>query len=164
MLAALLAAAFVAQPGAAGIGDPLFPRLGNGGYDALHYDLTLRYATRAPAQRVRGRGRMMARATQGLSRFGLDFAGDSAGAVTVDGARAAVRRSRPGLGITRPRALAAGKRFPARVAFVSPTRRPTRADDWDPFGWFTTRDGSVTAGQPSSAHVIYPVDDHPSDM
>jgi hypothetical protein len=24
------------KPGAAGIGDPLFPTLGNGGYDALH--------------------------------------------------------------------------------------------------------------------------------
>jgi aminopeptidase N len=164
MLAALLAAAFVAQPGAAGIGDPLFPRLGNGGYDALHYDLTLRYATRAPAQRVRGRVRMIARATQALSRFDLDFAGDSAGAVTVDGARAAVRRSRQDLVITPARALTAGQRFTVRVAFISHTRRTTRADDWDPFGWFTTRDGSVTAGQPSSAHVIYPVDDHPSDM
>jgi hypothetical protein len=27
------------DPGAAGIGDPLFPRLGNGGYDVLHYEL-----------------------------------------------------------------------------------------------------------------------------
>src|SRR4051812_12643688 len=164
MLALLLAAAAVAHPGAAGIGDRLFPRLGNGGYDALHYDLTLRYATRAPAQRVRGRVRMIARATQALSRFDLDFAGDSAGAVTVDGARAAVRRSRQDLVITPARALTAGQRFTVRVAFISHTRRTTRADDWDPFGWFTTRDGSVTAGQPSSAHVIYPVDDHPSDM
>src|SRR3954447_8335446 len=164
MVATLLAAAALAHPGAAGIGDPLFPRLGNGGYDALHYDLTLRYAGRAPAQRVRGRVRMLARATQALSRFDLDFSGDSVGAVTVDGAPARVRRARQDLVITPARALAAGHRFSVRVAFVSHTRRPTKADNGQPFGWFATRDGSVTAGQPSSAHVIYPVDDHPSDM
>ena len=32
-----------------------------------------------------------------------------------------------------------------------------------PFGWFTTQDGSVTAGQPDRAHEIYPVNDHPAD-
>ena len=30
-----------------GIGDPLFPTLGNGGYDAKHYTLALRYPTAA---------------------------------------------------------------------------------------------------------------------
>src|SRR3954447_20526396 len=164
MVATLLAAAALAHPGAAGIGDPLFPRLGNGGYDALHYDLTLRYAGRAPAQRVRGRVRMLARATQALSRFDLDFSGDSVGAVTVDGAPARVRRARQDLVITPARALAAGHRFSVRVAFVSHTRRPTKADNGAPFGWFTTKDGSVTAGPPNFAHAIYPVDDHPADM
>jgi aminopeptidase N len=32
-----------------------------------------------------------------------------------------------------------------------------------PFGWFTTQDGSVTAGQPDRAHEIYPVNDHTAD-
>src|SRR4051812_33695912 len=40
--------------GAAGIGDPLFPTLGNGGYDARHYSLRLRYATAAPSQGIDG--------------------------------------------------------------------------------------------------------------
>jgi hypothetical protein len=34
------------SPGSAGLGDRLFPELGNGGYDALHYDVALRYAPR----------------------------------------------------------------------------------------------------------------------
>ncbi|MGW7557793.1 M1 family peptidase, partial [Streptomyces rimosus] len=34
-----LAAAPAAAPGAPGVGDPYFPNLGNGGFDALHYDL-----------------------------------------------------------------------------------------------------------------------------
>src|SRR5688500_7910362 len=29
------------SPGADGLGDPYFPTLGNGGYDARHYDLAL---------------------------------------------------------------------------------------------------------------------------
>ena len=32
-----------------------------------------------------------------------------------------------------------------------------------PFGWFSTQDGSVTAGQPDRAHEIYPVNDHTAD-
>ena len=43
-LAAVAAPAQAASPGAAGLGDRLFP-LGNGGYDVQHYDLDLRYAT-----------------------------------------------------------------------------------------------------------------------
>src|SRR3954470_4305371 len=73
------------QPGAVGIGDPLFPTLGNGGYDALHYNLSLRYATAAPLQTVSGTVTMVARSPQALSRFSLDFAGDSVKWVSVNG-------------------------------------------------------------------------------
>ncbi len=31
------------HPGSAGVGDPYFPKSGNGGYDVTHYDLTLAY-------------------------------------------------------------------------------------------------------------------------
>ena len=42
-------AAATATPGAAGLGDRLNPGIGNGGYDVLGYDLSLRYATSDPA-------------------------------------------------------------------------------------------------------------------
>src|SRR5688500_5049129 len=93
--AALLAAPAEAKPpspptpGAAGIGDRLFPTLGNGGYDARHYTLALRYPTAARSQTVIGTLTMEATATQSLSRFNLDFDGDAVNAVTVDGAPAA---------------------------------------------------------------------------
>ena len=63
------------SPGAPGLGDRLFPRSGNGGYDVQHYDLDLRYATGAPSQPIDGTVTILARATQDLSRFDLDFAG-----------------------------------------------------------------------------------------
>ena len=70
MLLAVLAApaaATAASPGAPGLGDRLAPGLGNGGYDVLHYDLDLRYATRAPSQSVDGTVTILAQATQSLS-------------------------------------------------------------------------------------------------
>src|SRR3954451_18965864 len=73
------------SPGAAGIGDRLFPQLGNGGYDVQHYDLDLRYETADPTQQLLGTVTIVARATQDLSRFDVDFAGDSVGSITVDG-------------------------------------------------------------------------------
>ena len=54
------------SPGAPGIGDPLFPGLGNGGYDVQHYDVDVRYAT-ALTDPVEGNVTILARATQALS-------------------------------------------------------------------------------------------------
>src|SRR5688572_21462703 len=76
-------------PGAAGIGDRLFPTLGNGGYDARHYTLALRYPSAARVQTVVGTLTMEATATQALSAFNLDFDGDAVSSVSVDGASAA---------------------------------------------------------------------------
>ena len=100
LMAALLSAAAFASPalakppstpspGAAGIGDRLFLTLGNGGYDAQHYTLALRYPTAARVQTVVGTLTMDAGATQALSRFDLDFDGDAVSAVSVDGRPAA---------------------------------------------------------------------------
>ncbi len=169
----LIAAAFAAPaaanpfghptPGAAEIGDPLFPGLGNGGYDALHYDLALTYPTSAPQQQVSGTVTMLAAATQDLSRFNLDFSGDAVRSVNVNGARASFAFGGGELAITPRKALRRGKPFLVSVDFLSHPHVPTAEEQGLPFGWFTTNDGSVTAGQPNFANVIYPVNDHPAD-
>src|SRR3954467_12003177 len=76
-------------PGAPGGGDPLFPGLGNGGYDVRHYTLDLAYGSAASVQTVPGVVTIQARATQSLSRFDLDFSGDSVDSVSVNGSPAA---------------------------------------------------------------------------
>jgi hypothetical protein len=73
------------SPGAPGLGDRLFPTLGNGGYDARHYHLDLTYPTAEPHQTVDGEVTMLARATQSLSRFNLDFADGTVSEVEVNG-------------------------------------------------------------------------------
>src|SRR3954452_20692846 len=50
-------------------GDRLFPQIGNGGYDATHYDLTLRYA---PATKLlQGTAQIDAVAQQNLSEYSV---------------------------------------------------------------------------------------------
>src|SRR4051812_30979621 len=86
ILSFFAAPAFAApSPGAAGLGDRLFPQPGNGGYDVQHYDLDRRYATGAPTQSIDGTVTILAKATQDLSRFDLDWAGQSIGGVSVNG-------------------------------------------------------------------------------
>src|SRR3954468_16621032 len=108
---AALAAADAPTPGAAGIGDRLFPTLGNGGYDVQHYDLDLRYATSAPSQPMDGTVTMLARATQSLSRFDLDWAGKSIGGVSVNGEPAKFKQSGEDIVITPKRAINDGSLF-----------------------------------------------------
>src|SRR4051812_7998783 len=149
-------------PGAAGIGDRLNPTLGNGGYDVLHYDLQLRYATRAPEQPLAGDETIYARATQSLSRFNLDFGGGGVSGVWVNGRRADFAHPGEELIVTPRKALRDGRRFVVRIANFSAT--PTvPGDDPTSTAFFITPDGSATAPQPYFAHLIYPSNDHPRD-
>ncbi|HWK26651.1 MAG TPA: M1 family metallopeptidase [Solirubrobacter sp.] len=162
-LIAAPAAHAVPSPGAAGIGDPLFPQLGNGGYDVQHYDLDLRYATSAPSQPIDGTVTILAKATQDLSRFDLDFAGRSVGAVSVNGAPASFTRDREDLVITPKRPLR--RNLPFLVTVSHFTAVPTVADPSDgaTTAFFVHSSGSATAPQPNWAHLFLPSNDHPRD-
>src|SRR3954453_6985160 len=142
------------SPGAPGIGDRLYPTLGNGGYDVQHYDLALRYATDAPTQGIDGTVTIVAVATQSLSRFDLDFSGDSVGAVSVDGLPARFARDGEELVITPRFPLLKGLPFVVQVQHFA--AHPILPDPNNllsaPF--FITPDGSATAGQPNATHVF----------
>ena len=170
-IAALLALACPASasalerpsPGAAGIGDRLFPTLGNGGYDVEHYDLDLRYATSAPSQSIDGTVTILAKATQSLSRFDLDFAGDTVGGVSVNGAPAKFTRDGDELVITPRLPLLKGLPFVVQVSHYTAHPSEPNPDELLSTTFFTTPEGSATAGQPASAHVFMPSNDHPRD-
>jgi aminopeptidase N len=158
------AAATAASPGAAGLGDRLAPGLGNGGYEVLHYDLDLRYATGAPSQSIDGTVTILARATQSLSRFNLDWGGDSIGSVSVDGRTAAFRHDADAeeLVITPRKAIDRHEKFVVRVSHFVATPTPV-GDEVESAAFFTHATGSATAPQPYFAHLIYPSNDHPRD-
>jgi aminopeptidase N len=151
------------SPGAPGIGDRLFPTLGNGGYDAKHYALGLRYATRAPKQGVDGTLKMVARSTQALSRFDLDFAGASVGSVSVDGRPAAFRRSGQELVIMPVQPIRKDRLFSVKVTHFKANTTEPDIDQFRTLAFFSTPDGSATVGQPDQSHYIFPSNDHPRD-
>jgi aminopeptidase N len=150
-------------PGAPGIGDTLYPTLGNGGYVVEHYAFRLRYETADPGQPVDGTVRILARATQSLSQLDLDFAGDSIGAVEIDGQRASFRRDGEELVITPRRPILRGRLFLITVTDFVATPKPPDPAVFDGAPYFSTPDGSGWALQSNNAHQVFPCNDHPSD-
>ena len=147
LLAVAAPAAASPSPGSVGIGDRLNPTLGNGGYDVLHYDLDLRYATSNPAQSLLGDETIAARATQSLSRFNLDFGGNGITGIRVNGRSARFSHEGEELVVTPRHPLRKGRTFVVKVAGFTAT--PTTPGDTDAStAFFITPDGSATAPQP----------------
>ena len=70
-----------AAAGLPGIGDSLYPNLGNGGYDVDHYALDLLF----DGERLTGVATLTLHATQPLASFYLDLTGLTVTSVAVDG-------------------------------------------------------------------------------
>ncbi|MFS4092646.1 M1 family metallopeptidase [Streptomyces sp. AF1A] len=149
------------SPGAPGIGDPLMPLAGNGGYTVRRY--TLDFDWQAPRTPFEAGATISATATQALSRFDLDFAGNTLHRVTVDGAPAAAAREGDELVVTPAHPIPRGGRFTVHVAYTAdPTQQRHRDDAIRDYGWVPTPDGTVVCAQPDGAKMIFPADDHPS--
>lgn len=149
-------------PGASGVGDPYFPHLGNGGYDAQHYtlDLDLNIATST----ISGTVTMQAQTTQDLSRFNLDFAGFDITQITVDNRPARFERDNRELIITPASAIANNRDFTVAVTYSGVPGRGVDLSTRPYSGGWTFYDGGVyVASEPDGASLWYPVNDHPSD-
>ncbi|MGW0465853.1 M1 family metallopeptidase [Streptomyces sp. NPDC003027] len=147
-------------PGAAGLRDPYFPKLGNGGYDVRHYALTLDYD---PADgRLDATAEITSRATQDLSAFNLDLAGLTVGRATVDGAPAAVNRAGGELTLRPREEIGKGKVFRTTITYSGVPRKITDADGAGE-GWLRTKDGALALGEPVGSMAWFPGNHHPSD-
>ncbi|MFJ7068799.1 M1 family metallopeptidase [Streptomyces sp. NPDC101115] len=166
---ALLAAACTAgadgggvrgTPGAAGLRDPYFPKLGNGGYDVSRYALTLSYD---PATgRLDGRAEITAKATQDLSAFNLDLAGLTVRGATVGGAPAAVNRAGNELTVRPREDIDEGSEFRTVVTYDGVPETITDSDGSEE-GWLKTADGALALGEPTGSMAWFPGNHHPSD-
>jgi aminopeptidase N len=153
------------RPGAGSLGDPYYPWMGNGGYDALHYTLDLTVnGVATPAVTLTATVTLVAEATHGLRSFNLDFAGFVIEELMVNGMPARYGRSGRELMILPAVALPAGERFTVTVAYHG-TPAP-QADPAVPFagiGWLPMDSGVYVLNQPSGASTWFPVNDHPLD-
>ncbi|MES9510417.1 M1 family metallopeptidase [Streptomyces sp. NPDC000609] len=152
--------AVVGKPGTAGVGDRLFPALGNGGYDVGHYGLTLDYVPET--NHLKGTAVITARATQDLSRFDLDLSGLRVRTTTVQGAEARVARSGDELIVTPAKTVRKREVFRTVVTYDG-TPRALKDGDGGLEGWIETDDGSTALGQPSGSMTWFPGNHHPSD-
>lgn len=164
MRAALLAAASATlvaatppSPEPLGIGDRLFPQLGNPGYDVLEYDVSLTYEGRndKPLEAVT---RIDAWSTKRLDRVNLDFTHGKVSSVKVNDTPADFATAGEDLVVDPPADIPEGSRMRITVAHTSDPRGPQDAG-----GWVRTGDGLAMANQADAAHRVFPSNDHPSD-
>ncbi|MFF8287358.1 M1 family metallopeptidase [Streptomyces albus] len=152
---ALVGAALPA-PRAAGIGDHLFPHLGNPGYDVRTYDLSFDYSgdNKKP---LTARTVIDAQVTaETMDRFNVDFAAGDVRSVQVNGAPARHARAGEDLVITPRTPLRRGGWL---HVVVDHTSDPTTKNG----GWVRTKDGLAMANQADAAHRVFPSNDHPAD-
>lgn len=159
-----------AQPGppavgATGLGDPIYPHLGNGGYDVTHYDISL--VVDMAGNTITGTTTIQAQALQSLRAFNLDFLGLSIDTIQVNDRPASFQRDGSELTLTPTTPLASARPFTVTVAYHG---QPTPiADDpavprsYGPVGWLRLEPGVFVLSEPGGAMTWYPGNNHPGD-
>jgi aminopeptidase N len=151
----------VASPGEAGIGDSLFPLLGNGGYSVQHYTLDLNVDM--GENRLEGRAILEAIAEQDLSAFNLDLFGLEVHSIAVDGRTASWARQGRELTVTPAFPVDENAVFETVIEYGGQPASLIDPAIGFRVGWNFLDDRVYVASQPSGAATWYPVNDHPLD-
>ncbi|MFE3885979.1 M1 family metallopeptidase [Streptomyces lydicus] len=157
-LAALATLGMAAPPslGPQGLGDRLFPLLGNTGYDVTSYDVSLDYSGHNDRP-LNATTVITARATTELDHVNLDFARGTVRSVEIGGLPAAHQQHGEDLVLTPAFHISAGQEVKISIEHTSEPRG--KGDG----GWLRTSDGLAMANQADAAHRVFPCNDHPSD-
>ncbi|WP_405805681.1 M1 family metallopeptidase [Streptomyces sp. NBC_00210] len=155
--AATLVAAALPPPVPLGIGDPLFPHLGNPGYDVTAYDIALTYSgsNTKPLDAVT---KIDALTTERLDRINLDFTNGTVSSVEVNGRPAEFSKAGEDLVVEPENAVARNARLRITVHHTSDP-----GGSADAGGWVRTSDGLAMANQADAARRVFPSNDHPAD-
>ncbi|TMR97650.1 M1 family metallopeptidase [Nonomuraea basaltis] len=149
------------RAGAPGIGDPDFPRDGNGGYDVAHYDVVIDYTP--ASKRLEGVTTIEAAATHGLSAFNLDLAGLDVHEVTVDDSPATFTRQGDELTVRPAGPIDERDRFTVKVSYAGTPNAADASADLGTYGFLPTPDGAFVASEPNGSKTWFPANDHPAD-
>ncbi len=143
-----------------GIGDELYPALGNPGVDVQDYLVDIDYDRSVGV--IDGSVTLQIEFTQDREQFTLDSLGPSVTSVTIDGDEVSFAADEPELRITPAEPIEAGDTHEVVVDF---TAAPDGASSLSglPSGWFTTPGGSYVLNEPDGARTWLPSNDHPSD-
>lgn len=136
--------------GAEGIGDPYFPTLGNGGYNALHY--TLDVDLDMTANVIEAITTIEAETLHDLSQFNLDFTPElEVVAVWVNGDSATFEQVEQELVIQPALTLPEGEPFTIEIEYEG-------EPDWTYY-----ENGVMAAGEPTGSSGWFPINEHPLD-
>jgi hypothetical protein len=153
-------------------GDSMFPNVGNGGYDALNYDVSLAWSPTGVAGGLitgditTATTTMTAKALSPLRSFSLDFEGMTISAVTVNGAPASWERDIDAEAvkyklIVTPATPVDGEFTVAVTYSGTPERHVDTDGSYE--GWNGTNDGAILLGQPIGMMTGFPHNNTPSD-
>jgi aminopeptidase N len=146
--------------GSSSLNDPLYPWMGNGGYDAQHYTIDLNVP--ADHKTIKGMSVMEAIATEDLSSFNLDLGSLNVKSVLVNGTRASFKHEDPELTVTPASPIAKGSSFRVQVVYMG---KPGSEFEPDIIGdsWMVTPTGVAFLSQPTSLKDITAVNDSAAD-
>ena len=147
--------------GAAGVGDPYYPGLGNGGYDVRAYDLAIEWFPDTAS--VDATARITLVPLVDLSAFNLDLVGLEVTAVAVSGAEAGVTRSDRELTVTPPEVLREGTETLVEVRYRGSPQPVRVGTDAFEVGWHTDGRDAFVVSEPAGAATWFPSNDHPTD-
>jgi aminopeptidase N len=143
-----------------GIGDLLYPDLGNPGIDVVDYTLDLLYDPDDAV--IAGSVTLEIEFTEDRDEFTLDSTGPIVTRVEIDGDEVGFEIDDPELRITPDEPIAAGDVHTVEVEYsVAPGGGSSLSGL--PSGWFPTETGSYVLNQPDGARTWLPSNDHPSD-
>ena len=145
-----------------GVGDSLYPALGNGGYDVDHYSLALEVDV--DRNELAAVATIEAVATDELDVFHLDLQGLEVLEVTVDGSEATVDRTGHEVVITPETPIPDAAPFTVVMRYLGtpePIEDPVTPPDLG--GWRQREDTVFVVSQPSGAMNWFPSNNHPTD-
>ncbi len=159
--AATTSAAPAGVDAAAGVGDRMFPDLGNAGYDVRSYaiDLTID----SSLSTVDAAAVIVAVAEVPLRSFALDLVGYTVETVEVDGVRSAFDRHGRELRVTPSEVIPRGETFEVLVHYHGPPEPVDLTSFPFPTGWQRGTGSLFLFSQPDGASGVFPANDHPLD-
>ena len=150
------------SPDPEGLGDSFYPKLGNPGFDVLHYDIDLE--VEPSTNSIWAVTTITAQAEEDLDTFNLDLSGLEVLSVSVGGVDAGFSRSGSELTVEPVNLVGTGSRFEVQVAY-SGSPEPLE-DPGVPFfevGWQQRDDVTYTVSEPSGSMTWFPSNNHPTD-
>jgi aminopeptidase N len=151
------------NPGEEGIGDPYFPDLGNGGYDAQNY--TIHLDVDMDTNEISASATIEALALMPLTSLNLELTGLNVEDIAVNGQAALFERQGIELIIYLPQPVVEGDSLQIIVNYSGIPGQGIDSGGLPQYseGWIRYDIGVVVAGEPTGASTWYPVNEHPKD-